>query len=1147
TTHTGIPHTLEGITLHTPTPDTPTTLRVRLTRTGPDSLSVTTALPDGTPYATIRRLTLRALSVPAAQAPVHRVDWAPRPAPSADDDLADCVCLGLADHPVAALLPTSRHYGSLEELSRTLDDGARAPRLLLADLTGDRDSGDRTVGESEEVHDGLDRALALLRTWLADERQTDTRLVLLTRHAMPVTPHEDPDPAQAALWGLMRSAQTEHPQRIVVIDLDTHPDTHTALPHALALALAEDEPQLAVRQGEIHTPRLTRLPAADLTEPADGLPWRLDLTRKGTFDGVSMVPCPEAVAPLTGGQVRVEVRAVGLNFRDVLVTLDMVPGQEGVIGEGAGVVTEVGPNVSGLAPGDRVMGMFSRGIGPVAVTERDMLVHMPDDWSFAQAAAAPVAYLTAYEALKGHVERGESLLVHTATGGVGMAALQLARHWGLEVYATAGPRKWQAMLDLGIDESHIASSRTLDFEEKFRAQTQGRGVDVVLNSLADEAIDASLRLLADGGRFIEMGKTDIRDAQQVRASHPGVDYRVYDLTQTAPERIHELLDELAPLFRNGRLTPPPVNTFGIHRVRQAMRHLSQARHIGKVVLTFPTAIDPEGTVLITGGTGVLAAHTARHLVTRHGARHLLLVSRSGAKAPGAADLAAELEERGATVTVAACDVTDRKALDRLLEGIPDQHPLRAVVHTAGVIDDATVTKLTGEQLAAVLRPKIDGAWNLHRATRHLDLDAFILYSSLSGTLGAAGQANYAAANAYLDALAQHRHARGLPATSLAWGLWADQSGMTGHLSEGDVARIARTGFPPLTTEDALGLLDAGLAAAEPAPVLARVATSALLSLARRDALPALLRGLVRTPLSRIPAAGRPRPASTAAGDAPSLEERLQGLDEQARYDHLLTLVRTTIATVLAHPDPHTINPHQPFKELGFDSLTTVQLRNHLTHTTGLHLPTTLAYDHPTPHQLTTHLHHQLTPHTTTNHTPTPPTTPTTTDEPIAIIGMACRYPGDITSPQQLWELVAQGRDAIDGFPTNRGWDLDTLFNDPTQPGTSATRYGGFLYDADQFDAAFFNISPREAKAIDPQQRLLLELAWQALEHAGLNPTHLADTPTGVYTGLSPNHYGTHADTDLEGHLLTGTSPAVASGRIAYTLGLTGPALTIDTA
>ncbi|HEV7615143.1 MAG TPA: SDR family NAD(P)-dependent oxidoreductase, partial [Solirubrobacterales bacterium] len=535
-------------------------------------------------------------------------------------------------------------------------------------------------------------ALTLAQAHLSSEAPEGARLAFLSQGAVPARPGEAPDPATASAWGLIRSAQSEHPGRFALIDHDGSDASINALPAAIAHSATE--PQIALRGGEARAPRLARV------EDAPAAPWRLDIKRRGTLENLTLVECPEVEAPLGPEEVRLAVRAGGLNFRDVLLALDMVSVDQPLGGEGAGVVLEVGPEVDDLAPGDRVVGLFTGAFGPTAIADHRLLAPLPSDWSFVQGAAVPVCALTARYGLfdLAGLEAGERVLIHSAAGGVGLMAVQQALDAGAEVFATAHPSKWEALRELGLDEAHIASSRDLEFRERF-AEALGEGdIDVVLNSLAERFVDASLELLGEGGRFVEMGKTDIREAEGIAARHPGVSYRAFDLPEAGPDRLGEMLRQLKADFERGALRHSPVTTWDARRGAEAFRFMSQARHVGKIVLTLPAPPNPKATTLITGATGTLGALTARHLVKAHGARHLLLISRRGEKAPGARELQAELKELGAKVRIAACDVADRKALKALLGEIPKEHPLGAIYHAAGAIDDALLTSLDPKRI-----------------------------------------------------------------------------------------------------------------------------------------------------------------------------------------------------------------------------------------------------------------------------------------------------------------------------------------------------------------------------------------------------------------------------------------------------------------
>ncbi|MFH8979129.1 type I polyketide synthase, partial [Streptomyces sp. NPDC017890] len=1135
-----LPFEWSGVSLHA---TGATAVRVRLTSAGPNAVAVQVADETGAPVASVESLVLREAST---RQPVRRTSYR--------DSLfrTAWTALAAAEAPSARWAALGRwtvDIGSPVVPAESLDTLAEASELsgqvtdfLLLPCPVPVKSGpqsDAAAAARAAVND----VLGLLQEWLTDDRFADTRLVVVTRGAVAVGSDADvTDLAGAAVWGLVRSAQSENPGRVVLVDLDADATSARALPAALATG----EPHVALRDGVAYAPRLARVGTDGTLVPPVGEPgWFVGPMGSDTIDGLDIQASDLATVPLADGEVRIDVRSAGVNFRDVLIALGMYPGDAVMGGEVAGVISEVGAGVTDLAVGDRVFGMVQRAFGPVMTADRRRVARAPRSWTDEQAATTPIVFLTALYGLQdlAGLRAGERVLVHAGAGGVGMAAIQLAHHLGAEVFATASEGKWDVLRSLGLDDDHIASSRTLEFEEKFLAVTDGQGVDVVLNSLAREFVDASLRLLPRGGRFLEMGKTDIRQAGVVAAHHPGVDYRAYDLAEAGPDHTQTLLLELLDLFEQGALEPLPIRTWDVRRAREAFRYVSQAKHVGKVALSMPRRPDPEGTVLLTGATGTLGSLVARHLVAERGVRHLLLVSRRGAQAEGAAELARELEELGADVRFAACDVADRDALAGVLEAL--ERPLTGVVHTAGVLDDGVIGSLTPERVDTVFRPKVDAAQNLHELTRDMDLAMFVLFSSAAATLGSAGQGNYAAANAFLDALAQHRRAQGLPGQSLAWGMWAKRSTMTGELDEADLARMNRGGFGALTSEHGLELLDVASLVDEAALVPIPVNTDVL---ARGGDVPPLLRGLVRTSARRTAAA-------RAAADPSGLAARLAGLDAAGQRAALLDLVQAQAAAVLGHATGDLIDATRPFRDLGFDSLTAVELRNRLTAAAGLRLPATLVFDYPTPQILVEHLRTEVLGDTTEGTGAAPaPAAPAVAgdDDPVVIVGMACRYPGGVSSPDDLWELVRSAGDAISALPEDRGWDVDRMYGvdaDGTGGDTKA-RVGGFVYDAPLFDAAFFGISPREALAMDPQQRLLLETAWEAFERAGIDPAALRGSSTGVFAGSSHSNYTGNVlamPEGVEGYLMTGTTTSVISGRIAYAFGLEGPAVTVDTA
>lgn len=942
----------------------PSELRVRfelpLANARERTISLSIADGSGQPVAYVGALQLRPASAHQIRSSTHtverdlyRVEWTSVSLTEAFNPAAGWVLGG--DGRFAKELGL-QWISDIDELRDKLNRNERAPERLFIDCTW-------PIAEEKPLPDLVQRetahVLQMLQMLLAEARLSKTSLIWLTRGAIATNPNDRGlDLARSSLWGLIRSARSENPDRALqLVDID-------ALSDLAATFAATHEPELVWRYGTAFAPRLQRV-----TENADSLKQphvpnvQLHLPARGSLSDLEIIEAADAVAPLQRGQVRIAVRAAGVNFRDALNALGMVPAPW--LGfELAGDVIEVGPEVAHISVGDRVMGLGQATFGTISIADALLVTRIPRHLSYVEAATIPLVFLTAFYALQdlGGIQSGERLLIHAAAGGVGMAAIQLARHWGVEVFGTASPGKWDMLRVMGLDSQHIANSRDLGFEKAFLNRTNGAGMDVVLNALAREFVDASLRLLPRGGRFLEMGKTDIRDAEDVAKTCRGVRYRAFDLMDAGAERIQSMLEQLCRLFEEKRLSPLPLSVYDMRQAHVAFKHLANGRNVGKLVLQPSRSLDTNGTSLITGGTGELGQSLAKHLVRKHGVKHLVLTSRQGANAKGADSLVSALKDAGAdTVVIAACDVANSAEVAALIHAIPEDRPLRAVFHLAGVLDDGLVTALTDERLAHALRPKVAGAWNLHQQTIGLDLSAFVLFSSVSGVVGSAGQANYAAANTFLDALAAQRRKMGLAGQSLAWGFWEQRGvGMTAHLGAADLARMQRQGLAPMPVESGLGLLDAAMARPEAALVPVRLERGSIQATEGQDGtISPLIRALVQPSLHRVG-------YSPVAPQA--LCQRLMGLSEIERRDAVLDLVRREIVAVLGLAGVEGVPVDRPLQQLGLDSLMAVELRNRLASRAETTLPATLAFDYPTAAALTALLLSKFEPNTTSKWT-----------------------------------------------------------------------------------------------------------------------------------------------------------------------------------
>jgi NADPH:quinone reductase-like Zn-dependent oxidoreductase/3-oxoacyl-(acyl-carrier-protein) synthase/acyl carrier protein len=996
---------------------------------------------------------------------------------------------------------------------------------------------------------------------------TDSTASLLTSTASSAFGREN-DFAGSEAWGMLRSFAAEAPA-VGHGGIRLDPNTATAT-SSTAISVSNNKRNGAsdgyglISQGGIALQ--ASLLSAIATKQAPPA-FHLMPRPRGAFRNLVAEPVASAVASGKAGWVELQVKAVGINFRDVLNVLGMYPGDPGPPGgDCAGIVTRVPEGVDlPFSVGDAVFGLAAGSLGSYVVASPHTLVPLPKGMSFEEASTMPTVFITVDTALVqlAAVQPEERVLVHAAAGGVGLAAIQMAKSQGAQVIATAGStNKRNLVRSLGV-EAALGSRDTIFVSEL----AELGGADVVLNSLTSSGmVGGSLSVLRPGGRFVEISKRDIWSSRRVAQERPDVAYSLVAVDFMSEAALNAALTRVASAAAAGKLHPLPLVGHSLSAAASALRQMSQARHVGKIVVRSPALSSnsnssgtDDGFVLVTGGLGVLGTQVAEWLGKQQ-VKAMSLLGRSGRPGDNQAAALAITSPASAVfnalVTMAACDVSASEGIVDAMQyhqqnsSSTEERTLKGILHAAGVLVDATLASQRFQGLQDVFGPKADAALALQRHAPDVPVAFQVLFSSVAALLGSPGQANYSAANALLDALAGATQQSGLAATSVQWGAWAGAGMAAGD--SGTAARVERTGMALLPPPQGLAILEGMVLAAKPSDTVSVLAANAfvwpkfLQRFGSSKTTPALFTEFIEESSASTTGAA-------ASGGARGGTSVFAGISPEQRKAAVADQVKDAVRSIVGQD----VSPDEPLMAAGLDSLGAVELKNALEGRMGLQLPGTLVFDYPTVSALTEHLHSQIPDDVAEEEEVEEISASSTYDSSalglpqkqlatlgnaatstLALLGLSTRSatPGAI--------LSTTGVDAITPVPLDR-WDLEVL----TQKSMLPARFGGYLPAADQFDLALFGLSTTEAELMDAQQRILLEGTYEALTQAGHPLSRPASVAVGV--GIASAEYNNHLvanfTSGVSAYSATGGALSVASGRLSYTYAFRGPALSVDTA